>query len=184
MKKITDAEFPAHFWSRVDRTAGESGCWLWSGSLGTGGYGLCGHQKRVKRSHRIAWELTHGPIPDGMVVCHRCDNPPCCNPAHLFLGTLADNVRDMVAKGRNWQASVTECPQGHSLSGDNLYTDPAGRRVCKACIRAHGFAYRARHREEYNARRRGQHDPVKAHAKYLRRRARLAVHSDLQPLER
>lgn len=53
------------------------------------------------RSHRAAWELTHGPVPDGLFVLHRCDNPPCCNPAHLFLGTRGDNNRDARAKGRH-----------------------------------------------------------------------------------
>jgi hypothetical protein len=52
------------------------------------------------RSHRAAWKLTHGPIPDGLQVLHRCDNPPCCNPAHLFLGTQQDNIADMHKKGR------------------------------------------------------------------------------------
>ena len=51
--------------------------------------------------NRIAWVFEHGSIPDGLLVCHRCDNPPCCNPSHLFVGTYADNVRDMIVKGRN-----------------------------------------------------------------------------------
>lgn len=75
----------------------DSGCWEWTRSKATNGYG------RITNSlsaHRAAYELFVGPIPDGMQVCHRCDNPPCCNPAHLFLGTAADNAHDRDAKGR------------------------------------------------------------------------------------
>jgi len=79
----------------------ESGCWEWQGSLLKKGYGRFGFSsKEVVLAHRFAWELEHGAIPDGQCVLHRCDNPPCCNPAHLFLGTRADNNRDMWAKGR------------------------------------------------------------------------------------
>jgi hypothetical protein len=87
------------FWEKVDRS-GE--CWVWTGRRTPRGYGEFGLHKpgRSSRAHRVAWELTHGPIPDGMCICHACDNPPCCNPAHLFLGTSADNTRDMDEKGR------------------------------------------------------------------------------------
>ena len=58
-------------------------------------------KKYNQRAHRIAWEFENGPVPDGMCVCHSCDNPPCCNPKHLFLGSHQDNTQDMMKKGRH-----------------------------------------------------------------------------------
>lgn len=88
------------FWSHVNRVAG--GCWPWQ-ACNLRGYGRFTVRAlgRGFYAHRFAWELTHGPIPDGLHVLHRCDNPPCCNPDHLFLGTHLDNIADMIAKGRN-----------------------------------------------------------------------------------
>lgn len=77
-----------------------NGCWEYSGSRATFGYGQISVNNRCARAHRVSWELHNGPIPDDLEVLHRCDNPPCCNPSHLFLGTQADNARDMWAKKR------------------------------------------------------------------------------------
>jgi hypothetical protein len=80
-----------------------SGCWLWAGARTAGGYGkvkIGGRRGKEIYTHRLSYMLNCGPIPRGVVVCHRCDTPACCNPTHLFLGTQGDNVRDAYAKGR------------------------------------------------------------------------------------
>lgn len=92
------------FWAKVDKSAGPDACWLWTAAKRKTGYGLF-YIRRAHGSHRIAWAMDKGPIPDGLCVCHRCDNPPCCNPAHLFLGTYADNNHDKEIKGRGNHAS-------------------------------------------------------------------------------
>lgn len=87
------------FWSKVDKSGGDDACWLWTGCRRNQRYGHCRWGGKMRSSHRIAWEITNGVIPDGLCVCHHCDNPPCVNPKHLFLGTQLDNVRDYIAKG-------------------------------------------------------------------------------------
>ena len=89
-------------WKHV-RRGSPSECWEWTGSRDQTGYGLLkaeGNRLRTVRAHRVAWEVTFGSIPEGLWVLHHCDNPPCCNPAHLFLGTNDDNQADRIAKGR------------------------------------------------------------------------------------
>ena len=80
----------------------ETGCHIWTGTRQrpNQGYGLLAISGGRKYVHRLAWEMRYGPIEDGLFVLHKCDNPPCCNPDHLFLGTCADNVHDMLAKKR------------------------------------------------------------------------------------
>lgn len=85
------------FWASVDKT---DGCWLWTALADEHGYGLRHWQGRRQKAHRISWQLANGPIPDGLHVLHHCDTPGCVNPGHLYLGTHADNMRDMAARGR------------------------------------------------------------------------------------
>jgi len=97
----------ARFWSKVDKGNGPDDCWIWQAGTNPKGYGnfrLCS-PRRKEGAHRIAYKLRYGEIPEGMCVCHRCDTPRCCNPAHLFIGTQADNAQDRAAKGRGWKPS-------------------------------------------------------------------------------
>lgn len=89
----------ARFWRFVQRGSDEA-CWPFQGYIANHGYGQFGIRKAKLRAHRIAWLLTYGDIPDGVKVCHACDNPPCCNPVHLRLDSQAGNIHESVRKGR------------------------------------------------------------------------------------
>lgn len=100
-------------WSHVDR-GGADECWPFTASLGSTGYGRLTVDGRLTKAHRIAYELVHGPIPDGGCVLHACDNPPCCNPAHLRVGTQAENTADKLERDRqprgirHWGAKLND----------------------------------------------------------------------------
>lgn len=89
--------------SKIERVP-ESGCWLWTGATSDFGHGLIGLGRRhegLGRTHRVSWELVNGQVPEDAYVLHKCDVACCCNPSHLYLGTLKDNSRDCMVRGRN-----------------------------------------------------------------------------------
>ena len=100
------------FWSRVKIT-GLLDCWLWQGTRMPFGYGLTGGLNGVTTTaHRVAWAIVYGTVPEGMFVLHKCDNPPCVNPNHLYAGTQKDNARDAIERGR-FTYAVSPCGIDH-----------------------------------------------------------------------
>lgn len=97
------ARLPKAPWRILDMSIPEpnSGCWIWLGYIGPNGYGELRADGRTRRAHRISYEIFNGPIPSGLVVRHRCDNPPCVNPDHLVIGSMKDNTQDMLRRGRH-----------------------------------------------------------------------------------
>jgi len=135
MQNRTDTR---RFWARIEKG---NDCWPWKSRTDKDGYGKVHWAGESNRAHRVAWEITNGPIPDGLLVCHSCDNPPCCNPSHLFLGTNAENMRDASAKRRLPGQQKTHCPQGHGYTPENTRVARNAKgwtmRDCIACYRAY-----------------------------------------------
>lgn len=104
---------PPHlsFWKYAD-VRSQDECWLWTGGKDEKGYGRIHFMTEKIKAHRIAYEMGHGPIEEGLVICHKCDNPSCVNPGHLFAGTQGDNARDMSSKGRINPASFLNLRPG------------------------------------------------------------------------
>ena len=104
---------PPRFWSQVRKG---DGCWEWAGALAGGGYGTILAHGRQTPAHRLSYEMEHGAIPDGMFVCHHCDNRKCVRPSHLYAGTHQNNLDDMVRRGRSKDPSTS--PIWYAVRGE------------------------------------------------------------------
>jgi hypothetical protein len=127
-----------------------SGCWLWTGAKNHSGRGHARVNKKLITAPRLAWKLFKGDFSRHLYICHKCDNPTCVNPKHLFLGTQLDNVQDSIKKGRfgagKHERSRTCCPKGHKYSTKNTYIEHTinnkYKRHCRICRRIQGFNWR------------------------------------------
>lgn len=132
------------FWSKVDRRGPEE-CWPWTGGCIKAGYGRICESGRDEYTHRYSWRLHFGEIPPGLEVCHKCDNPPCCNPAHLFVGTHRDNMHDALRKGRvkPLMPRSDVCYFGHPRTPSAFNPNI---RLCRTCSNGHTKRWKAARR--------------------------------------
>ena len=155
-----DMSYEERFFQKVNKT---DSCWLWTGSLNSRGYGCLAVNRKTVSAHRYSYAIHKGEIPEGLIICHSCDVPACVNPDHLWAGTFADNMKDMVDKDRHGETSrkQTHCRKGHSFEEFEplVYIKKQGRqigkeyRICKECKRINDSKRKGKNLEsmrEYN----------------------------------
>lgn len=135
-------------------TKRENGCLVWTGHRSFGDRGRFHLNGKLMIAARAAWIIERGEIPEGMLVLHRCDNAPCVDIDHLFLGTQSENIKDMYSKGRghkgsknSWNANMTHCTKGHPYAGDNLGKS-GNQRCCRTCRRDQYHARKLRKEQQ------------------------------------
>lgn len=131
------------FWARVDK-AGPNGCWIWTGSRFSTGYGVFHVNRKSTGAHRVAYSLAVGPIPEGAQLDHLCRVRHCVNPAHLDVVDARENLRRSRLTLATQNASKTHCKWGHPFDAENTHLNSVGARVCRKC-------YRRRWRERYGS---------------------------------
>lgn len=134
VKGFTKIPLEERFWAKVQKASADE-CWIWNGAHHMLGYGQIWTNGRHRPAHQVAWELEHGkPFPDGMFACHKCDNPPCVNPNHIWPGTNSENIKDAIEKGRFNPRPPTKplklaCDNGHAFTERNK----RGDQFCRIC---------------------------------------------------
>jgi hypothetical protein len=134
---LPDDQYNARWIARLMQRVrpGENGCIEVTGFHNADGYANAYHRKWGDFPHRVLMIILHGPIAEGLMVCHRCGNHGCVNPDHLYIGTMKENARDTVNHGRHLEANKTHCIHGHPFDEANTYVCKKGKRHCIECQR-------------------------------------------------
>jgi hypothetical protein len=130
---MVDDKTLERFMSKIKFFA-HDGCWEWTGHLNNKGYGSFKVNGKRCMPHRFSFFIANTIGESDLLVCHKCDNPRCVNPEHLFLGTQSDNLRDCVLKKRHKESRKTHCPRGHDYNEENTRYNKHGHRRCRICV--------------------------------------------------
>jgi len=138
------------FWDKVNIPKDPlNNCWEWKAGKGHFGHGRIFIDGKAQLAHRFAYFFFKGKdIKKDDCILHSCDNPPCCNPYHLRVGTRADNVKDKMKRGRHENLAKTHCKWGHPFSGENLKIEKTGARACRICARRNLKKYKLKKRSQ------------------------------------
>lgn len=145
MLDFGDPALPERYWAKVAIRG--TGCWEWTASIMTNGYGCLRVARKTHTAHRLMAQAAH-PNPDNLpFVLHSCDNRKCVNPSHLRWGTPSDNMKDSWERSMPRKPSPTHCPRGHQYSEENTYRTKQGTNACRICYRRHWAEWNKRRQQ-------------------------------------